>query len=81
MSKVYVELLIVEETHFANPDSIKIYQQEVFSKYNINRQDYEYTLQNYSYNRKEWEEFFDKAQSYIEKLRKETQTTKPDTSS
>jgi hypothetical protein len=69
--KVYVENIIVNETYSANPDSIKIHKDLVFTKYHITEKEFESELQKYSDDKSGWEDFFKKANDYLNDLKKQ----------
>lgn len=72
-SKVYVEVIIVQETYSHNMDSLKTKQNEIFQKYNIPQEEFEKFLQTYQGDEKKWNSFFKKADDYMAELKsKET---------
>jgi hypothetical protein len=69
--KVYVDLLIMQDTTSSNQISLDSIQTIVFNKYDITAKDYEHTIAYYNSSPKKWEDFFDKATDYVEKLKQE----------
>ena len=71
--KVYVDLLILQDTTSTNNASLDSLKSLVFQKYKISADQYDATIQYYNEEPKRWEGFFDKAIAYAEKLKKETE--------
>ncbi|HKJ80453.1 MAG TPA: DUF4296 domain-containing protein [Ignavibacteriaceae bacterium] len=65
--KVYCDLLIAQDTTHEMNDKMR---QEIFDKYSISKEEYNSTIQLYNNNPKKWDKFFDKAITYLQKLRK-----------
>ncbi len=76
IAKVYVDLLVAKELHRSNPDTIKVLEKEIFTKYGIDSTFYEAAIKNFKDDKKKWDEFFSIAKSYLDSLRNEL--TKPD---
>ena len=68
--KVYVDLLIMQDTTSTDSFSLDSLKAIVFEKNNITVEQYDATIQYYNEHPKRWEEFFDKALAYGEKLKK-----------
>jgi hypothetical protein len=68
--KVYVDLLILQDTTSTNNISLDSLKAIVFEKNEITADQYDATIQYYNKYPKRWEEFFDKALAYAEKLKK-----------
>ncbi len=71
--KVYVDLLIVQDTMKTDSISVDSIKSIVFNKYNITSKAYNTTIDYYSSNPDKWEQFFDKAITYAEKLKSEAE--------
>lgn len=71
--KVYVDLLILQDTTSTSNISLDSLKAIVFKKNNITLDQYDATIQYYNEHPKRWEEFFDKALAYGEKLKKEAE--------
>jgi hypothetical protein len=69
--KVYVDLLILQDTTGTNTSSFDSLKTLVFKNYNISSVDYDATINYYNSEPKRWEGFFDKAIAYAEKLKNE----------
>ncbi len=67
--KIYVENIIVEEKYPSNPDSLRIYRQNVFSKYNLLKNDFDDFMKSMKDDREKWESFFKQADSYLNELK------------
>ena len=71
--KVYVDLLIIQDTTTVenfSPDSVKTL---VFARHNISSEQYEKMLDYYNSQPEKWTAFFDSATSYVERLKKEAE--------
>lgn len=68
--KIYVENVIVEETYISNPDSLRAHKQIVFAKYGIAEKDFQNELNKYTGDKIKWENFFKKANDYLNDLKK-----------
>lgn len=71
--KVYVDLLIIQDTSSSyrlTPDSIRAV---VFKKHGITADNYQHTIDHYNSSPEKWEEFFNKATAYVEKLKQEAE--------
>ncbi|HEY6625937.1 MAG TPA: DUF4296 domain-containing protein [Ignavibacteriaceae bacterium] len=69
--KVYVDLLIIQDTTTAStfsPDSVKTL---VFKRHNISAEDYDATVNYYNSQPEKWVAFFDTTTAYVENLKKE----------
>lgn len=69
--KVYVDLLILQDTTGTNPASFDSLKTLVFKKHSITAEEYNATINYYNSEPKRWEGFFDKAIAYAEKLKKQ----------
>lgn len=65
LAHLYIDLLTVEEFYHGIPDSIKKHQQLLFDKYSISSDEFSQRLEQMKTNREEWEEFFKKAEKYL----------------
>lgn len=71
--KVYVDLLIIQDTTTVenfSPDSVKSL---VFERHNISSEQYEKMLDYYNSQPEKWTAFFDSATSYVERLKKDAE--------
>ena len=71
--KVYVDLLIVQDTTRTDSISVDSIKSIVFSKYNITSKAYDSTIEDYNSEPEKWEQFFEKAITYAEKLKSEAE--------
>ena len=67
--KVYVDLLILQDTIGTNTASFDSLKTLVFKKHSITAEAYNSTINYYNSEPKRWEGFFDKAIAYAEKLK------------
>ena len=71
--KVYVDLLIIQDTTTAStfsPDSVKTL---VFTRHNISAEDYDATVNYYNSQPEKWVAFFDSTTAYVDGLKKEAE--------
>jgi hypothetical protein len=68
--KVYVENTIVQEKYLLNQDSLRFHKQLVYDKYNVSEKDFISELGKYSDDKIMWENFFKKANAYLNELSK-----------
>lgn len=72
--KVYVDLLVMQDTTTAekfSPDSVKSL---VFKRHNISSEQYDGMIDYYNSQPEKWTTFFDSATAYVEKLKKKAET-------
>ena len=67
--KVYVDLLIIQDTTNAEIFSLDSIKAVVFQKYNIRSGQYDSTIEYYNSDPNRWIEFFDSAGAYVERLK------------
>ena len=70
MSKVYVKILVAQETFLPDYKLLEKEKSKIFGKYKITEKDYNYTLSEYGTSEEEWEEFFKYSLAYLDTLRK-----------
>jgi hypothetical protein len=66
--KVYVENTIVQEKYILNADSLRFQKQLIYNKYNITEKEFLEELSKYSDDKVMWEDFFKKANVYLNEL-------------
>ena len=71
--KVYVDLLILHDTTNTENVSLDSLKAIVYDKNEVTVNQYDATIQYYNEHPKQWEEFFDKALAYAEKLKKDSE--------
>ncbi|MBE0572011.1 MAG: DUF4296 domain-containing protein [Ignavibacteriaceae bacterium] len=71
--KVYVDLLIVQDTTTAVTFSLDSVKELVFTKHDISRKQYDETINYYNSQPEKWVAFFDSATAYAEGLKKEAE--------
>ncbi|MFH1042659.1 MAG: DUF4296 domain-containing protein [bacterium] len=74
MSKVYVDVMVAQETYLPDFKLLKKEKSKIFKKYNITEKDYNYTLSEYGTNEEEWDELFKNSLAYLDTLRKHNLT-------
>jgi len=67
--RVYVDLMIVQDTTRTNPLPLDSLKEIVFTKHDITSELYDKTIAKYNSSPEDWEEFFDKAIAYLEELK------------
>jgi len=67
--KVYVDLLILQDTTGTNTSSFDSLKTLVFKNHSVSAEEYDATINYYNSEPKRWEGFFDKAIAYAEKLK------------
>ncbi len=72
LAKIHVDLMVVQQYHADNSDSLKIGEQQVFEKYNITKENYDYSLKQNSESKEKWEEFFKLSLAYLDSLKAKT---------
>lgn len=70
LSKVYVDLLIVED-FYKNTDSLEIKRSEVFSNHSINEVLYDSSFKKFEYDSEKWKLFFELSNAYLDSLKKD----------
>ena len=71
--KVYVDLLIIQDTTTVESFSTDSVKSLVFARHNISSEQYEKMLSYYNSQPEKWTAFFDSATSYVERLKKEAE--------
>ncbi|MDZ7626564.1 MAG: DUF4296 domain-containing protein [Ignavibacteriaceae bacterium] len=71
--KVYVDLLIVQDTTSADTLSLDSIKTIVFTRHNISTEQYDETINYYNSQPEKWVAFFDSATAYAEGLKKEAE--------
>ena len=71
--QVYVDLLILQDTTSTDKLSLDSLKTPVFTTHNVTSEEYDATINYYNSQPKRWEEFFDKAIAYAEKLKEATE--------
>ena len=70
---IYIDLLIMQDTTNSNQFSTDSIKTVVFQRHGITAENYQRTLEYYNSSPENWEEFFNKATSYVEKLKQEAE--------
>jgi Domain of unknown function (DUF4296) len=71
--KVYVDLLIIQDTTTADTFSLDSIRTLVFTRHDISSEQYDETIDYYNSQPEKWTVFFDSATSYVEGLKKEAE--------
>jgi hypothetical protein len=67
--KVYVDLLIVQDSTTAETFSLDSIKTLVFTKHNISSEQYDETINYYNSRPEKWAAFFDSTTAYVERLK------------
>ncbi|MFA7419106.1 MAG: hypothetical protein WCZ90_05400 [Melioribacteraceae bacterium] len=68
--RIYVENLIVEETHKDNPEILKGEKAKLFQKFKTTEKEFESNLSSLGNDKEAWERFFTKTRLLLDDLRK-----------
>lgn len=71
--KVYVDLLVVQDTTTAEGYSIDSVKSLILTKHNISSEKYDEMIDYYNSQPEKWTVFFDSATAYVERLKKEAE--------
>ena len=71
--KVYVDLLIVQDTTTAKIFSLESIKTIVFTKHSISAEQYDATINYYNSQPEKWVAFFDSAMVYVERLKRDSE--------
>ena len=71
--KVYVDLLIIQDTTTADTFSLDSVKTLVFTRHNISSEQYDETINYYNSQPEKWVVLFDSATAYVERLKKEAE--------
>jgi len=69
VAKLYIDLLVAEETHKTDIDSMKIVVDSLYKYHNITEDIYISSLTEYKNNEDTWNAFFDLATEYLDTLK------------
>ena len=72
--KIYADLVIAQDTTGPPPKNNEKLKKEILKRYNVSNQEYRETIAYYNKNPKEWDKFFKKVITYVEKLKKKSGT-------
>jgi hypothetical protein len=70
-AKAYVDLLIADEQFDKNSDSLKTKRDEIFKKYAIDGERYQYSYAEFAKDEEVWKSFNASAQAYLDTLKKQ----------
>lgn len=70
IAKVYVEILVQQQLHKNNPDTLKIIENDIYKKYNLTEKLYKESFKKLGDDQEKWREFFKIAKSYLDSLKK-----------
>jgi hypothetical protein len=71
--KVYVDLLIIQDTTTAETFSLDSIKTIVFTRHNISPEQYDETINYYNSQPEKWVAFFDSATVYVERLKRDSE--------
>lgn len=69
-AEIYVHLQIIKEQYRDSTELIKSHSKKLFEKYKITKHDYQDFIAGFKESEKEWNEFFDLAEKYLNELKK-----------
>jgi len=69
IAKLYVDILIAEETYKTNPDFMNAAIDSLYEYYDISKDEYKQALTNYKSDEKTWGSFFTTAEKYLDTLK------------
>ncbi|MCX6151913.1 MAG: DUF4296 domain-containing protein [Ignavibacteriales bacterium] len=69
-ASIYVDLLINQEKNRGDTSKVKLEQNKIFTKYQVNRKQYEATLEYYHKDPERWRDFFVKVNNYYNRIDK-----------
>ncbi|GBD89692.1 hypothetical protein BMS3Abin04_00400 [bacterium BMS3Abin04] len=70
IAKVYAEILVQQQLHRNNPDTLKIIEHDIFKKHNMTEKIYKESFKKLGDDQEKWREFFKIAKSYLDSLKK-----------
>lgn len=68
-ARIYVDLLIIEESNLSGTDSVRIKQDEYFREHNFDKSKYERSFSIYELDEKKWNVLFNEAERIIDSLK------------
>lgn len=71
--KVYIDLLIIQDTTTAETFSLDSIKTLVFTKHNISSEQYDETINYYNSQPEKWAAFFDSATVYVGRLKRDSE--------
>lgn len=78
IAKVYVDLLISEETSFSK-EAFQEKRDNILTSYDLTESEYRGALKLYAESTESWDTFFDEAKSYLNSIRDSVKESKSDT--
>ena len=69
VAKLYVDILVAEETHKSDADSMTIAIDSLYKKHQTTKEEYHKILTEYKFNEATWDQFFVLAQEYLDTLK------------
>jgi len=70
IAKVYAEILVQQQLHRNNPDTLRIIENDIFKKYNMTEKIYKESFKKLGDDQDKWREFFKITKSYLDSLKK-----------
>ena len=70
LSKIYVDILVVEESYRGMPDSLINNKNKIFENYGITEEKYNESLKGMEESSEEWNLFFENALAHLDSLKK-----------
>jgi hypothetical protein len=69
VAKLYIDILVAEETHKSEADSMNIAIDSLYKEHQITKEEYKKILAEYKFNEATWDDFFAFAQEYLDTLK------------
>jgi hypothetical protein len=69
IARMYVDILIAEQTYMFDADSQSIAIDQVYVKYGISKENYAHEIRKFETDEEEWSEFFTLAENYLDSLK------------
>lgn len=68
IARLYVDILIADETYKHDKDSLKFVTDSLFNYYKIHSEDYKSELEKFKFDETAWDEFFLSVETYLDTL-------------
>lgn len=71
LARIYVDILIAEQTYIYDADSLQIAVEQVYKNNGITKAEYEKGISKFKADEEKWEQFFEIAKNYLDSLKSE----------
>ncbi len=69
LARLYVDILIAEQTYMYDSDSLQIVLDEVYSRHGITKIEYQNEISKFESDEERWDRFFESAKNYLDSLK------------